>query len=153
MDGREIINKINDVINNPNNKTWCWNTPCIGFATGESPYEEYEPDVDFETLEGAERIEYWRNNMLDMMVEANYPNTVNNPELFFSVVYSEEETEENGSMISDIKTFMKQQRGLFITGQLDIDDDAAWKTYVDALDVQGLSIVLENAQAAWDRQQ
>ena len=102
---------------------------------------------------GAERIEYWRNNMLDMMVEANYPNTVNNPELFFSVVYSEEETEENGSMISDIKTFMKQQRGLFITGQLDIDDDAAWKTYVDALETQGLSIVLENAQAAWDRQQ
>ena len=68
------------------------------------------------------------------------------------MVYSEEETEENGSMISDIKTFMKQQRGLFITGQLDIDDDAAWKTYVDALETQGLSIVLENAQAAWDRQ-
>ena len=153
VDGREIVNKINDVYNNPNNKTWCWNTPCIGYAAGESPYEEYVPEVDFETLEGAERIEYWRNNMLDMMVEANYPNTVNNPELFFSVVYSEEETEENGSMISDIKTFMKQQRGLFITGQLDIDDDAAWKTYMDALDVQGLPIVLENAQAAWDRQQ
>ena len=152
-DGREIVNKINDVYNNPNNKTWCWNIPGIGYAEGESPYEVYEPEVVFEELDEAAQIEYWRNNMLDMMVEANYPNTVNNPTLFFSVVYNEEETEENATMVTDIKNYMKQQRGLFITGQLDIDDDAVWAEYVNALDVQGLPIVLENAQNAWDRQQ
>jgi len=154
VDGREIVNKLSDVFNQPNNKTWCWNVPGIGYAEGESPYEEYVPEVDFETLEGAERIEYWRNDMLDMMVEANYPNTANNPSpLFFNAVYTTEEVEENGTLLADIKAFMKQQRGMFITGALDIDDDNAWKTYVDALDQQGLQTVLENAQAAWDRQQ
>jgi putative aldouronate transport system substrate-binding protein len=152
VDGREIVNKLNDVINNPNNKTWCWNTPCLGYPDGESPYEVYEPEVVFEELDEAAKIKYWRDNMLEMMVEANYPNTVNNPELFFSVVYNEEETEENGTMVTDIKNFMKQQRGLFITGQLDIDDDAVWAEYVNALEVQGLSVVLQNAQDAWDRQ-
>ena len=152
-DGREIVNKLNDVYNNPNNKTWCWQVPGIGYAEGESPYEEYEPEVVFEELDEADKIEYWRNNMLDMMVEANFPNTANNPTLFFSVVYNEEETEENGNLISEIKTYMKEQRGLFITGQIDIDDDAVWQNYIDTMTKMGLPIIMENVQDAWARQQ
>jgi len=152
--GIERVNRINDVYNQPNNKTWSWAVPGITFSADISPYKVYQAPVDFETFSYEEQISYWRDNMLDMMVEANYPNTANNPSpLFFNAVYTTEEVEENGTLLADIKAFMKQQRGMFITGALDIDDDNAWKTYVDALDQQGLQTVLENAQAAWDRQQ
>jgi len=152
--GIERVKKINDVFNQPNNKTWSWSVPCIDYAEDLSPYEVYQAPVVFEELSYEEQIEYWRNDMLNMMVEANYPNTANNPSpLFFNAVYTTEEVEENGTLLADIKAFMKQQRGMFITGALDIDDDAAWNTYVEALDKQGLQTVLENTQAAWDRQQ
>ena len=152
--GIERVKKINDVFNQPNNKTWSWSVPGIDSPEDTSPYEEYQEPVVFEELSYEEQIIHWRLKMLDNMVAVNYPNTANNPEpLFFNAVYTTEEVEENGTLLADIKAFMKQQRGMFITGALDIDDDNAWKTYVDALDQQGLQTVLENAQAAWDRQQ
>jgi putative aldouronate transport system substrate-binding protein len=151
--GVERVRVINDVFNKPNNKTWCWATPAIGFPEETNPYREYVPPVDYDALDDAGKIEYWRNSMLDMMVEANFPDIANNPDpLFFTAIYTAEEIEENGTLLADIKTYMKQQRGLFITGQLDIDDDAVWQNYVDTLEEQGLSTVLKNAQTAWERQ-
>ncbi len=39
----------------------------------------------------------------------------------------------------------------FITGDLDIDDDAAWQSYLDELEQMGLSDLLAVYQAAYTR--
>ena len=152
--GVERVNVINDVFNKPNNKTWSVQVPCVSFPWERNVYGMYSAPVVFEELSREEQIDHWRNKLKDLMYDANIPNTANNPSpLFFNAVYTTEEAEENGTLVADIKTFMKQQRGMFATGALDINDDAVWQSYVEALDKQGLPTILKNAQAAWERQQ
>ena len=76
---------------------------------------------------------------------------VNPEKMFFSTIYNTEEVEENGTRLTDIKTYMKEARAKFATGMWDINDDAQWQNYLDSMDKMGLQMVIENTQAAVDR--
>ena len=46
--------------------------------------------------------------------------------------------DEYADTSSAIKTYFEQQQAMFVTGELDVDDDAAWQSYVDGLYGLGL---------------
>jgi len=72
-------------------------------------------------------------------------------EVILALVYNAEEQE----VVSEYKTlvvdFVKSQRALFISGNLDIDSDADWEAYIQNLEDQGLNEWLEVSQSAYTR--
>ena len=148
--GEMMINGINDVFNEPNNKTWGVNGPYVGWYGTGSPWSagNYTADASEETPTG------YRGGMLGQIQNANLPvaEKVNPEKKFFSAIYSTEEVEENGNRIAEIKTYMKEARAKFATGMWDINDDSQWQSYLDTMDKMGLQIVIENTQDAVDRQ-
>lgn len=64
------------------------------------------------------------------------------------LTYTSEETEEQAETIINISTYVSQSTAQFITGARPLSD---WDTYVKELENMGLSIWVENAQAAFDR--
>ena len=67
------------------------------------------------------------------------------------LVYSQEETDLMGTAKVDILTYAKEMRAKFISGEIDIDDDAQWQKYVDNIHKLGWDNAIAASQAAWDR--
>ena len=67
------------------------------------------------------------------------------------LTYTVEEVELMGNAKTDISTYAKEMRAKFITGELDIDDDAVWQNYVNTLHGLNWDAAIECTQAAWDR--
>ena len=147
--GLPMVNGINDVFNEPSDKTWCVNGPYVGWYGKGSPWSagNYTEKEEDETPSG------YRGGMLGQIQSINLPvaDEVNPKKLFFNAIYSREETDENGNRISEIKTYMKEARAKFATGMWDINDDAQWQNYLNTMDKMGLQMVIENTQAAVDR--
>ena len=148
--GELMVDGINDVFNQPTDKTWASNGPYVGWYGAGSPWSSGNYTVD----ESEETPAGYRGGMLGQIQNANLPvaDTVNPEKKFFDAIYSTEEVEENGNRIPEIKTYMKEARAKFATGMWDINDDAQWQSYLDTLDKMGLQMVIENTQAAVDRQ-
>ena len=147
--GLPMVNEINDVFNEPGNKTWSVNGPYVGWYGTGSPWSggNYTVDASEETPTG------YRGGMLGQIMTANLDvaDAVNPEKLFFNAIYNAEEIDENGNRISEIKTYMKEARAKFATGMWDINDDSQWQEYLDTMDKMGLQIVIENTQDAVDR--
>ena len=63
--------------------------------------------------------------------------------------------EENTSVQTievELETYISESKVQFITGVLDINDDAAWQSYVESLDSIGMPKLIEVYQTAYDRQ-
>ena len=74
----------------------------------------------------------------------------NNPtELVYVPAYNAEEIDENGDIPTNLKTYIDSTRAEFINGTMDLDTD--WDNYVSNFYAIGADILLENAQAAYDR--
>ena len=148
--GLPMIHVYNDVSSEPNNKVWGTNGPYVGWYGSGSPWSGGSYKVD---EVGNQTAKGYRGGMLGQIQSANldYADANNPSPLFFSTVYNLEEVEENGNRLTDIKTYMKEARAKFSVGQWDIDDDAQWQDYLDTMERMGLSILIENTQAAVDR--
>ena len=148
--GMPMVREIIDAFNEPGNKTWSSNGPYVGWYGSGSPWSggSYTKDVSEETPNN------YRGGMLGQIQKANLPYAdEHNPSpLFFSTVYTLEETEENGAALANIKTYLKEARAKFAVGQWDIDDDAQWQDYLDTMEKMGLSTLIKNTQAAVDRE-
>ena len=148
--GELMVDGINDVFNEATDKTWASNGPYVGWYGTGSPWSSgnYTEKKEDETPTG------YRGGMLGQIQSINLPVAdERNPEKkFFDAIYSVEEVEENGNRITEIKTYMKEARAKFATGMWDVTDDAQWQSYLDTLDKMGLQMVIENTQAAVDRQ-
>ena len=68
-----------------------------------------------------------------------------------NVMFTEEEGREFAPLQADIKSYCQTQKALFLTGELDIDDDDEWQNFVDTLNRMGLERLLELEQQAYDR--
>lgn len=68
------------------------------------------------------------------------------------LVFTAEEDETRVGVKADIDTYWNEMRARFILGEVDIDDDAQWETYLNTLynDLQ-LNEYLEIVQGAYDR--
>ncbi len=68
---------------------------------------------------------------------------------FPSLVYTQEEADRRSTIMTDIKMYTKQAYGQFVTGELDIDKD--WDTYIQTLEQNGMTELMDIEQAAYDR--
>lgn len=67
------------------------------------------------------------------------------------LTYSNEEASAQAEAIVNISTYISESMAQFITGARPLND-REWQAYLQELDMMGLGIWLENAQAAFDRQ-
>jgi putative aldouronate transport system substrate-binding protein len=61
-----------------------------------------------------------------------------------------EDAGELAELTTNIQSLISQASAEFVTGVRDVDDDAAWQSYLDALDGLGLERYLELQQEAYD---
>lgn len=65
------------------------------------------------------------------------------------LVYSGDEAARRNTIMTDVKMYLEQSFGQFVTGELDID--ANWDTYLKTLNETGLGELMSIEQAAYDR--
>ena len=68
-----------------------------------------------------------------------------------TLVYNDEENDILGNLQVDIMEYVKGMRAKFASGELDPNDDAQWKNYIDTLYGMGLELWLEQSQNAYER--
>ena len=77
---------------------------------------------------------------------------INNPKnVVYKLNYTTEELDKMGTAKTDILTYAKEMRAKFITGELDIYDDAVWANYVTTIRALNWDAAIECTQSAWDR--
>ena len=65
--------------------------------------------------------------------------------------YNEEELEVISDYYSEIKTYVEESWASFVTGALDIDDDATWNNYLKTLEAMNLAECIEATQSCYSR--
>jgi len=167
--GLMAYEKINEVFNSPNNKTWSQKIVSGAWSyfvkwVNEDNYLEgtelsgYSPsltEAEVAALPIAEQAKWYRSTQMQAKVfELNYPVAQKvNPPLFYTnaAIFNKDETEERGTFNTDLKNYFKQQRALFATGQLDVNDDKVWANYIADAEKLGMEMLLRTTQAAYDR--
>ena len=148
--GMPMVNGINDVFSKATDKTWAVNGPYVGWYGNGSPWST----GDFSDDEGEDKAAAaHRGGLLGKTLRANVPYArENNPDRIFGcAIYNADEADENGNALAECKTYVKEARAKFATGQLDVDSDADWNEYLATLDRIGLSTLLRTTQSAVDR--
>jgi len=135
----------------PTSSHWSAIGPYVGWYGPGSPWSSGNYSAD-ETSE-EQKVLGHRGHLLGMTELLNLPvaEERNPKNLFFSVLYNEEETENVGDIKTQIKEYVKAMRAKFAVGEIDIDDDAQWNQYLKEIDAMGLETLLENTQSAWNR--
>ena len=65
--------------------------------------------------------------------------------------YTDAESIEMATLKTDVTTFIETSRAAFIAGDMDVDDDKQWESFLDTLNKMGLERLLSIEQAAYDR--
>ena len=66
------------------------------------------------------------------------------------VTFTEDE-QDTLAMFVLLDNYVDQMVAKFITGSVDIDDDAQWQIYLDTIDSMDEATLIETRQAAYDR--
>lgn len=66
-----------------------------------------------------------------------------------SFAYTQEENDLRGTSATDVGTYVRECMTLFVTGQMDIEND--WEAFQANLQMMGLDNLISTTQAAWDR--
>ena len=131
-----------------NNSTWSVAGPMTYWWGEDTPFQVGDPNPPSDVYDMAAHIIHIREDLTKYYGQV-YKN--NPKETAYLPEFTEEENAENGNIQADLKEYFREQRALFAVGQLDIDDDAAWANYIKIAEDMGMNILLENAQAAYDR--
>lgn len=76
----------------------------------------------------------------------------NNPEQLCPIMFhTTEEEEATESVRTNINTYLGECEKNFLTGTLDINDDAVWQEFLDTLDEMGMDTYQKYVQDAYDR--
>lgn len=124
-----------------NENNVCWHAIVSGVM---SYCRTHTADVD----DGNWNYQRWCQNARSWL---NYADKEMKSERFFRTVYNQDEQNVISEYQSLFKDFMFAARSQFITGELDIDDDAVWQTYLDECEANGFSELIAVTQSAWDR--
>ena len=71
--------------------------------------------------------------------------------VFPVLTYTNEESDIMLPIQNDIKLFVENSKAMFVTGESDINNDSAWKDYINRLVQIGLGRMLDAIQTAYDR--
>jgi putative aldouronate transport system substrate-binding protein len=66
------------------------------------------------------------------------------------VIFDESQAAQNADTATSLSNHVKQSMAQFATGKKDINDDAAWDSYLKDMDKMGLPAYLSNYQQAYD---
>ena len=108
-------------------------------------YEQKKADEDFGDVEF---IQSWLNYETKRNYEAYKPKGV---EPLPKLKFTSDESSSTSTISVEINKAIEEYKAQFITGVLDINNDADWQTYVDALTNAGMPMLIEVIQAAYDR--
>ena len=104
-----------------------------------------EPD-DGSWVEFRDKMHKAHGNLYVSHAEANNPKN-----MVYKLIYTADEVELMGDAKTDILTYAKEMRAKFISGELDVNDDAVWQNYVDNIHKLGWDNAVSASQSAWDR--
>lgn len=107
-----------------------------------------DADVDPYAPEGLEKLLYEASAELYEPYAFN-TNIVNLNEL----KVTSDETNSVSTQTVEVEKYIGEQQVAFITGTIDIDDDAAWASYLEGVNNAGLPELLNVYQTAYDRSQ
>lgn len=145
----KVINS--DAYGGQTDSTWamagpymCGGDPRVNTTTG-------EPPKAVEDMDWNEYRKYITEEMVDVNME--HARQYNPERLFNTVIYNEQELEENGTSLENITAYVSECRAKFAVGQMDIDSDAEWNQYLSTIESLGSETLLKNTQAAYDRQE
>lgn len=137
---KSYIKVINDNAFFSGNSTWC--TTFNYFAT--------ETNFMAIAVEGegrAAEVSRLLSETYGILKEAKQPT-----ELVHSLVYTDEEYQIREELSGTHSAYVHEQRGLFITGEINPNSDADWNEYLATLEKIGESKLLGVAQSAYARQ-
>ena len=77
--------------------------------------------------------------------------TADNSWRFPDVSLTAEEQEKYAAASADVETYLDETLIQFIIGDLDVDDDAVWQEYLDAMDSLGVGTMIDIYEAALSR--
>ncbi len=129
--------KLKDIWGENNNKFWRNINPRYASIDDGNTWAnalEYNPDIKSSSFY-ADNYSY------------NYPAHPEN--ILPSLTYTSEEAEEQAEAIVNISSYVSQSMAQFITGARPLSD---WDNYLKDLENMGLSVWVENAQAAFERE-
>ncbi|PRY11078.1 extracellular solute-binding protein [Kineococcus rhizosphaerae] len=116
---------------------------------GWGPLAQYNSNADFrngqvQPADGYERKLFEASKLYEPYVPQDqvFP--------YWSVWVPQEESAEVAELTTNIQNLVSQASAEFVTGTRDVNDDAAWTSYVDELDSTGLSRYLQIEQKAYD---
>ncbi len=99
-------------------------------------------DFDIRSLAGIEQL----------LIEQTWPYDGLEPEKTVPpIVFTDEENTALADIMVEVNNYAKQQRVLFITGEVDIETE--WDTYISELDNLGINTMVEYYNTAYDRMQ
>lgn len=67
------------------------------------------------------------------------------------MIYNEEEQEVITDYYSELINYMKESWASFVTGAMDVDDDAVWNQYLQTLENMNVQGVIDATQSCYDR--
>jgi putative aldouronate transport system substrate-binding protein len=110
---------------------------------------QYNENADFrngqvQPPDGYERLLYKASELYQPFVPEDqvFP--------YWTVWVPDEQVAEAAELTTNIENLVSQAGAEFMTGVRDVNDDAAWKSYVDELNATGLPRYLEIEQGAYD---
>lgn len=102
---------------------------------------------------GASKEETWatRRSRLTYGIFQAYLDGARPDEVIYDLIYSGDELTTVKSLSTQLKDYIAEAQGLFITGVMDPKNDADWNTYLANLEAQGMGKWQEIAQTAYTR--
>ena len=125
------------------NSTWGINGNCIMNDANYTGVFEYLGDGSRDDEVSRLMSELWN----EVCLNRNTPKATAE-----GLIYTSEDFDRRQELMGRYYSNYAEPLTLFITGKTDIDDDAAWQSYVDTLDNLGRSELEQIAQRAYDRQ-
>ncbi|NDL60941.1 extracellular solute-binding protein [Phytoactinopolyspora mesophila] len=123
-------------------------------AGGWGPMAQYNDTEEFRNSQVADTDIYSADGFERRLFEATqlYEGKEAEDQIYpyWNVWFDPEHSSELATLQTNIDDFVNQNSLQFVTGELDIDSDAAWESYLDGLEGLGLQRYLELHQEAYE---
>ncbi|MDO5732924.1 MAG: extracellular solute-binding protein [Eubacteriales bacterium] len=147
LDGEPALYQVlNSYSSDPQNHDW--QDIGLNFATVATRLGMAMPqDVDIASAEGLEKL---------LFIETRdkcepYGQKEGDPDVLPALHLAAEEADQLQLISEELTRYIEENRLNFITGVLDVNDDAAWQNYIDGFESYGLPTFIEIYQQAYDR--
>lgn len=107
-----------------------------------------DPDIDTGTSAGLEKLLYDASVMMEPYKQDPEKGDL---DVLPYLKLTADEASDISTIGVEVENYIASSKVNFITGEWDINDDAAWQSYLDGLENSGLQTLLDTYQTAYDR--